>query len=129
MIIPINLDNAHWALAVVDPTLREIKYYDSYHYDGRMVMKSILDFLQQEHHFSDLQFDSSSWKMQNVTNIPLQTDGSSCGPMMILAAECIGLGKPFSFTQNDVLKIRKKIQYILITEAISDPYIYNFHEN
>ena len=92
-------------------------------------MKSILDFLQQEHEFADLQFDCSSWKMQNVTDTPTQTDGCSCGPMMLLTAESVGLSKPFSFTQNDVMQIRKKIQYILISEAIQDPYIYNIHEH
>ena len=124
LLIPINERSSHWTLVVVDPGMKKIDYYDSYRNDGSAVMEAILDFLQEEHQYSASNFDRSSWNLESIAYAPLQSDGSSCGPMVILTAESIGLEKPISHTQDDVRNARKQMQYILITEAIED-----IHEN
>ena len=124
LLIPINERSSHWTLVVVDPGMKKIDYYDSFRNDGSAVMEAILDFLQEEHQYSASNFDRSSWNLESIAYAPFQTDGSSCGPMVILTAESIGLEKPILHTQDDVRNARKQMQYILITEAIED-----IHEN
>ena len=48
---------------------------------------------------------------------------------MIMTAECIGLEKPISYSQNDAAVVREKIQYLLIAEAVEDPYIYQINQS
>ena len=129
LLIPIHERNSHWTLVVVDPALMKIEYYDSYRSDGNDVMESVLDFLQEEHQYSDLDFNRSSWTMNNINDVPLQTDGSSCGPMALLTAESIGLEKPISHSQNDIQDVRKKMQYVLIRESIEDSYVYDIDKS
>ena len=124
LLIPINERSSHWTLVVVDPGMKKIDYYDSFRNDGSAVMEEILDFLQEEHQYSASNFDRSSWNLESIAYAPLQSDGSSCGPMVILTAESIALEKPILHTQDDVRNARKQMQYILITEAIED-----IHEN
>ena len=92
-------------------------------------MQNILDFIEQEHNHNNMALDKTSWKLQNDPDTPLQEDGSSCGYLAILTAECVALDKPFNHSQNDVPHIRQKIRVLLITEGLDDPYIYDIERS
>ena len=89
----------------------------------------ITDFMEKEHEHSNIDFERSSWQLHSRQDIPLQTDGSSCGFLTIQNAECIALEKPLSHNQADVINIRKKIQYILVSEAVEDQYVYDIQRS
>ena len=82
-----------------------------------------------EHQNAKLPFDISAWKLKSRKDIPKQTDDFSCGLMMIMTAECIGLEKPILYSQDDAALVRQKIQYLLIAESVEDPYIYQINQN
>ena len=88
-------------------------------------MELILDFIEDEHDFSGLPFQRDAWKQVAHKNSPLQPDGFSCGIYAILNGECLALGKPFNHSQEDVPVVRKKLQVLLISEGLEDPYVYD----
>ena len=45
--------------------------------------------------------------------------------MTILTAECVGLQRQLNFSQQDCEEIRKKIQFVLISESLEDPFVYD----
>ena len=42
---PINIDNTHWATAVIDMQLKRIHYYCSLHQDGTLYLRSLMKWL------------------------------------------------------------------------------------
>ena len=129
ILIPLHEGGSHWTLVLVDPFIKEIIYFDSFHSNGTYVMESVLHFIQEEHQNAKLPFDISAWKLKSRKDIPKQTDDFSCGLMMIMTAECIGLEKPILYSQDDAALVRQKIQYLLIAESVEDPYIYQINQN
>ena len=112
ILIPLHEGGSHWTLVLVDPFIKEIIYFDSFHSNGTYVMESVLHFIQEEHQNAKLPFDISAWKLKSRKDIPQQTDDFSCGLMMIMTAECIGLEKPILYSRNPLIRISTPISLI-----------------
>ena len=117
LIVPINEDSSHWTFVFIDPHQKELHYYNSFNTDGMDKMLVILDFIEEEHSYSQIPFERASWKLVSHQDSPLQKDGSACGIFAILNAECVALGKSFNHGQDNVPDVRKKIQILLISEG------------
>ena len=47
ILVPINLDNLHWVLVVVDFSKKELRYYDSFQYNGKKYCQAVQAFFAQ----------------------------------------------------------------------------------
>lgn len=57
-----------------------------------------------------LEFENASdWKVEFEEDIPRQKNGHDCGIFVMIYADCLMRGKLFSFTQEDILCLRKRI--------------------
>lgn len=92
------------------------------------VMQKILDFIEEEHSYSNIPFERTAWKLYSHQDLPLQKDGSACGIFVILNAECVALDKPFHHSQDNIPDVRKKIQILLVSEGLEDPYVYDIED-
>eukprot|EP00242_Pyramimonas_sp_CCMP2087_P011860 CAMPEP_0198203548 /NCGR_PEP_ID=MMETSP1445-20131203/6855_1 /TAXON_ID=36898 /ORGANISM="Pyramimonas sp., Strain CCMP2087" /LENGTH=309 /DNA_ID=CAMNT_0043874991 /DNA_START=248 /DNA_END=1177 /DNA_ORIENTATION=- len=127
LIIPINHNNRHWCLAVVDVTNSTIEYYDSMgsrktgSKTGRLVVAHLERYLECEWEDKRETFRSEEkagcrdqrWRSRYMTKkrIPRQYDGSSCGIFMLAFAEqrARGMPFPFRFAQEDIDDTRRSI--------------------
>lgn len=139
LFVPVNLNNVHWAMIVVDQLRFSITYYDSMQAGptSKRAMQTIADFLidtklsarrrpgfkKKDDAVGVLAFmlaktkiaDSGapqrpgSYAFTNATGIPRQQDGGSCGAFVCKYAECLAAGLPLRFAQPDVDNHRQRL--------------------
>ena len=130
-LIPINCDNRHWFLLTVSTTyLREnkieISIYDSF--GDLKIWEKVLEqnklklfihwkfeqiFKQKE---SPLKIELKDMHNQ----IPQQENGMDCGVFTIMFAKYLANGHQLTFTQEDMVKFRRKIHQEIRTEKLED---------
>ena len=99
LIIPVNLDNLHWACVHVDFTHRTVAYLDSAHKDdnANVYLQATLQYLQDKH----LQrvrrpFPTALWRLSE-TRPPQQDNGNDCGVFCCTIIDYILQDKPWDF--------------------------------
>lgn len=113
IIIPINISNMHWALAVVDRMRQMVHYYDSmsgardeeedvtqgarFQNILRWVSDDSADKLGEAH-----RIDTADWVAIEYpkAQVPQQADSVSCGVFMSTFAACVATGRPFKFNSK-----------------------------
>ena len=79
ILIPVHLER-HWCLATVCPKEKAIRYYDSLGGRNLELLIRLKGFMEAESlDKKKTQLEPSSWKLECVTNISQQTNGSDCG--------------------------------------------------
>jgi sentrin-specific protease 1 len=114
---PININNQHWALAVVHMDIKEIRYYDSIFGEnkGNPYMESLLRWLK------DVGIKTSDWKCVGVRDIPQQNNGSDCGMFTILFCDFLSDDLPMAFSQKEINHYRKKTVIKLLNGRLDYP--------
>ncbi|GAB0488938.1 hypothetical protein MMPV_000151 [Pyropia vietnamensis] len=117
ILVPVNLSQYHWVLAVVDMAHRRFLYLDSMlEGDGAAVIPSLRRWLADEvcaKHGADAMaaLGVDAWPTKVNEGIPRQRDGGSCGVFTTLFADwlALGLGTPIKFGQADVPILRRRM--------------------
>ncbi|KAL6659064.1 hypothetical protein ACP70R_003104 [Stipagrostis hirtigluma subsp. patula] len=122
--LPINIEESHWYLAVVNSRKREIQVLDSIGTMDRTDLKTTLKGLQRhinlvaqhkelnQHNWKDLEVET--WPVMEVFEQPMQTDGASCGVWMINFMEYwTGSWLSDAITKDDIKNFRFKLPAIL----------------
>ena len=78
IVIPINIDNTHWISIHVDVPNRKIEVLDSYHGDHTDRAISVINLLIEMWKL-DKGWGGLSWGIYHRKDLPVQTDGNSCG--------------------------------------------------
>jgi len=86
IIVPVVLAN-HWFIAVIRPSLYEIKYHDSLNLNQQHSLWSLQVFMKR---ILPLQ-EGASWKIWNGGSVA-QQDNTSCGAYACINAECVVKG-------------------------------------
>jgi len=110
ILVPVNIANIHWALAVLDLTEKKLIYYDSLGQTSETVLENLAKWLTDEslsQHKHEQEI--SSWKRCFPVNIPLQNNSSDCGMFLCMYAEHIVSGRDFQFSSRDVAYSRKRL--------------------
>ncbi|KAJ7467228.1 hypothetical protein B0H11DRAFT_1732868, partial [Mycena galericulata] len=107
VLIPINIDNAHWAVVAIQFRQKQIVLYDSARWDLSYVFPRLREYLDCEHRDKrKTPFDFTDWQ----NNTPRQTNGYDCG---VFACQFIRYlaraARSFPFDQNDILALRKRM--------------------
>ncbi|KAK9172665.1 ULP1 like chllamydin domain containing protease [Cryptosporidium meleagridis] len=126
VLLPINVNNVHWTLGVVNFKLGYIQYIDSLggkfqDYLGCTKMSAVF-FQNMNRYIQDEYFDKKKEKftgqLKHFTKfsepVPQQNNGSDCGVFTCMFAECISEGRPFDFDTTQIDKIRE----VMLVECI-----------
>ncbi|KAI8977985.1 hypothetical protein BDB01DRAFT_294491 [Pilobolus umbonatus] len=109
LLIPIN-QSYHWTLGVIDMKRKTISVYDSLGGNHDHTLSLLLKYLQQEHKDKKKQeYDVSGWTLSTPKDIPLQQNMSDCGVFTCYYAERLSANKPFDFTQDDMIVLRRRM--------------------
>uniref|UniRef100_A0A667HF47 Ubiquitin-like protease family profile domain-containing protein n=1 Tax=Lynx canadensis TaxID=61383 RepID=A0A667HF47_LYNCA len=108
LLIPIHLE-VHWSLISVDVRRRTITYFDSQRTLNRRCPKHIAKYLQAEAVKKDRLDFHQGWKGYFKMNVARQNNDSDCGAFVLQYCKHLALAQPFSFTQQDMPKLRRQI--------------------
>lgn len=111
--IPININNMHWAIAIIYMKKKEICYYDSLSGDGMDYLKALYKWIQDES-INKKEYElpnENEWKLNNnPENVPQQNNGYDCGLFTIMCADTISDDLPLSiYSQEDMPMNRLKV--------------------
>jgi sentrin-specific protease 1 len=122
ILVPLHLDDAHWALAVVDLRRQNIYYYDSllrgnFYDDGRKHLKRLQLWLADAWAEKGLANPTPvipQWPLVVVRNIPQQRNGYDCGVFSTMFGRLLAEGKDPAaanawFTQVHVTHLRYRM--------------------
>ncbi|KAG9274244.1 sentrin-specific protease 3 [Astyanax mexicanus] len=106
LLIPIHLE-VHWSLVSVDIKQRFITYFDSQRTLNRRCPKHIFKYLQAEAIIKQQRDFLTGWRGFFKMNVGRQNNDSDCGAFVLQYCKCLALGQPFSFSQQDMPKLRR----------------------
>ncbi|KAG5365906.1 Ubiquitin-like-specific protease 1 [Yarrowia sp. B02] len=114
---PLNLNNNHWCLAVLDNVNKQIRQHDSLSGDGTRNLHIIKDYLRQEaekmHPGSGSMFDD--YEIVPRAESPQQYNGVDCGVFTCQNIELMARNAPLSYSQEDMPTVRRRIVYEVCT--------------
>ncbi|XP_030921329.1 sentrin-specific protease 3-like [Geospiza fortis] len=99
LLIPIHLE-VHWSLVAVDVARRTITYFDSQRTLNRRCPKAEAD-KKERPDFRE------GWRGAFKMNVARQNNDSDCGAFVLQYCKFLALGRPFSFTQQDMPHLRR----------------------
>ena len=108
---PINLNNAHWTLAVVYMDEKRIHYYDSKCGAGMQQLEGLKKWIADEARSKKkMELDMTEWVLiSEEAAVPQQTNGVDCGVFTIVCADFISDVLRLSYSQKDMSTFREKI--------------------
>uniref|UniRef100_A0A674GQE7 Ubiquitin-like protease family profile domain-containing protein n=1 Tax=Taeniopygia guttata TaxID=59729 RepID=A0A674GQE7_TAEGU len=106
LLIPIHLE-VHWSLVAVDVGRRTITYFDSQRTLNRRCPKHICRYLQAEADKKERPDFREGWRGAFKMNVARQNNDSDCGAFVLQYCKFLALGRPFSFTQQDMPHLRR----------------------
>lgn len=112
MIIPVHVDNTHWALIVVFMQKKQIVYYDSLNWDGKRYLEATKFYLKNKmNEKGNIDgYDWSEWELLQEKNIPQQAPKSNdCGVFALTFADFISEDLPLDFSSEHMEFFRRKI--------------------
>ncbi|XP_044273192.1 sentrin-specific protease 3 [Varanus komodoensis] len=108
LLIPIHLE-VHWSLICVEVKQKKITYLDSQRTLNRRCPKHICRYLQAEADKKNRPDFRDGWKGVFQMNIARQNNDSDCGAFVLQYSKFLALGLPFTFTQQDMPKLRRQM--------------------
>ncbi|XP_017872529.1 PREDICTED: uncharacterized protein LOC108620149 [Drosophila arizonae] len=108
--VPVHVSNVHWCMAIIHMKNKTIRYYDSMGKPNSEVLSALENYLLEESLDKRKKpFDTSDFIIENVQNVPHQTNGSDCGVFSCMFAEYITRNKSLTFSQEHMEYFRKKM--------------------
>ncbi|CAI2732934.1 unnamed protein product [Schistosoma spindalis] len=121
VLIPIHDRGMHWCLSCIDLRVKTITYYDSMGSGNMKCLKQLMDYLKHESlDKRNVELpDPDSWKLVNTEDtVPQQFNGSDCGVFLCTFGEFISRDASFTFSQDDMPGIRKRMIYEILTQQL-----------
>jgi len=121
LLIPINVNNNHWALLDIHFESKKIEYLDSLGNSSGNYTMYALQYLKDEHlnKFNSPLPNLREWTLiDNNHNIPKQENGYDCGIFVCLFAEALANGEKPHFSQNEIQYSRLWIAHTILQKCI-----------
>lgn len=110
-VIPVNIKDYHWALVVIDNSLKTVSYYDSL---NDILSEEIFDTLS---YILDSDLKEVDYQCF-VPDSPKQENGSDCGLFVLRTIECVIMSEDVKFSQEDMNYYRYLIGWRLLNKTI-----------
>lgn len=120
ILIPVHTGGNHWCLAVINIKNKQFEYYDSLQYTNHDNTLRDLHRWTEDRFFAThkVALDTSSWKDEVCTTLPIQTNEVDCGIFMCQYANCISQQRPFSFNQSQIPDIRRRMVLQFLDKSV-----------
>ncbi|XP_016138907.1 uncharacterized protein [Sinocyclocheilus grahami] len=102
---------------VMDSVPEKVHFFNSFFYDKlrtkgydgvkRWTKNHIFKYLQAEAMIKEKRDFCTGWKGFFKMNVGRQNNDSDCGAFVLQYCKCLALGQPFSFSQQDMPKLRR----------------------
>lgn len=117
--VPINRNNSHWCLAVINNKAQSFEFYDSMNGSGHQALAHLKEYMKLEAKNVDPGFDVSiydGYKMYgNSVKCPQQQNAYDCGVFVCKFVEVLSReGSLDSFSQKHMPYIRERMVYEII---------------
>jgi hypothetical protein len=123
MIVPVNVNQAHWYTAVVNFRDKRTEVYDSQgkkhdRQETHATLRRWLADTYKAQHGKDLSL--SEWRIHEPPpkRVPQQRNSNDCGVFMCLFAAHCSIDRPFTFTQGDIPLVREFITHVLYQSGV-----------
>jgi hypothetical protein len=138
IIVPINLNNAHWIFVKLDPRAKSFYIVDSYRIERTLVQDLIKKWYKELYNSinrSNIPCDIDTWNVvwgqQLPQNLPIQLDGTSCGVFVAITIYYLLVNHRWpsreDFTQGNIPALRHfMLKVILDTNTM---FLNQQHEN
>ncbi|KAI3403776.2 hypothetical protein KGF56_003411 [Candida oxycetoniae] len=119
ILVPVNIHNTHWALAVIDNKEKSIVYYDSLDGSGRGNIEAVSNLqMYMDKEAQRLGRDSITYKLVPSRKAPQQRNGTDCGVFTLVAARYIAENKELNYSQTDMKTLRRRIVYEMLNNLL-----------
>ena len=109
LIVPVNVSNSHWCLAVAHVRERRLQYYDS------MVLQG-----EAKKYNGDAGVDVANWEVVPGGEMltPQQANCDDCGVFTCIYANYVSADLPLGFTATDMPLFRKRIALDILRKKV-----------
>eukprot|EP00127_Corallochytrium_limacisporum_P000361 Clim_evm56s11 gene=Clim_evmTU56s11 len=131
MLVPINVGNNHWAIAVCNFKNQRFEYYDSLYNPSQAETATeyfdiIRGYLAQEWKFrnpdEEMPFDPDDFEEYIPSEVPQQHNGCDCGVFMLCFADFVAQGiQSFTFDQSHMPSVRKRLVWEVAKGELYQP--------
>lgn len=105
MIVPINIQNTHWSMLVVDFKNKIIRYYDSLGSDGSRYLQAMREYLRDYAHDNGFSFIAADWYLLSTgRHAPQQQNSYDCGLFIMVNTYLLIKNLPLEYTQHDIIR-------------------------
>ncbi|CAN7993025.1 unnamed protein product [Ixodes hexagonus] len=116
VLVPLHF-TMHWCLATIDFRKKRIAYYDSMgsSRERHNCLQKLQLYLEEESQDKRGHgLDWEPWKLQVMSDLPQQHNGSDCGMFTCQYAECVSRDAKISFGQQHMPYFRKRVVYEIL---------------
>ncbi|QLL31760.1 hypothetical protein HG536_0B06270 [Torulaspora globosa] len=113
--VPINLNQSHWALGMIDITKKRIVYVDSLSNGPNAVSFAILSDLRDYVINESKNTLGSDFELENI-ECPQQPNGFDCGIYLCMNTLYLSQDTSLTFTQNDAVRMRIYIAHLVLNK-------------
>ena len=118
ILIPLHINENHWALCEIDLVKNTLGYFDSLGGDGTKIMETLLSYIENEHLLKKKKrLDTTDFKLENVKCLK-QKGMNDCGIHVLVMADHLSTDSKFTFRQKDMPMYRYKIAYEIINNKV-----------
>lgn len=120
ILVPIHRPtDFHWALAIADLGEKNLKYFDSFHWEDKEVLVNLARYLDDEAKCkSEPKINTINWPRLFPKDIPKQTDSYNCGIYVLHYANRSSVGAPFYITSSDINSLRREVVFQLLNKKV-----------
>ncbi|XP_037915051.1 sentrin-specific protease 1-like [Hermetia illucens] len=110
LLIPVHVNQNHWAISIIDFPNKTMKYYDSLGVPNAQILETLEEYLRNESMDKpQIPFDTSNFIKDAAANTPQQENANDCGVFSCSIAENISKHRQILFTQENIPYIRKRM--------------------
>jgi sentrin-specific protease 1 len=124
LFFPINVDNLHWVLVIVDIEKKVIEYRDSLEDADNLKASAYMQYIETYLDFElknrgndeviSIEWLSKTWDKLLPQDTPKQNNGSDCGVFVCMYADYLLEDKVLAFTQGDMERTRSEMLYYIL---------------
>ncbi|KAA8499765.1 putative ubiquitin-like-specific protease 1B [Porphyridium purpureum] len=120
VLIPINIQNSHWALGMVDMVAKTVEYFDSLGFEQPEMTADILQWVVDEaEHKKQITLYTNDWTViHHGDSVPQQTNTSDCGVFLCKFMDYLSLGKEFNFGAQHMPYFRRRLAHELLVKRV-----------
>ena len=123
IILPIKIDNMHWATAVIYIPLKKIRIFDSMGANREIYLEALLRFVKDSWQLINkgVTFpDSKQWQLlDHMDDVPIQNKEHDCGVFCCMYADCMSNNRELYFLNENIEQKR-----LFIKDAIETKKLY-----